>query len=62
MRTNMNEQSPSDIKQTRNGVASDDKSKELNGGQQIADGDVDSKEGRKKSGVASDDKSKGFDA
>ena len=61
MRTNMNEQSPSG-KQTRSGVASDDKSKELNVGQQIADSDVDSKEARNKSGVASDDKSKGFNA
>jgi len=62
MRTNMNEQSPSDTKQTRNGVASDDKSKDLNVEQQIADNDVDSNEARNKSGVASDDKSKGFNA
>jgi hypothetical protein len=58
----MNEQSPSGTKQTRNGVASDDKSKDLNVEQQIADNDVDSNEARNKSGVASDDKSKGFNA
>jgi len=65
MRTdNMNEQGPGETKLTRNGVASDDKSKEpdFSGGHEAPAAETESKTVRQKSGVATDDKSKSFGA
>jgi len=65
MRTdNMNEQGRGETKQTRNGVASDDKSKDpdFSGGLEAPAGETESKTVRQRSGVASDDKSKSFGA
>ena len=61
MRTdNMNEQSPNQPKQTRNGAAVDDKSKDFGGEREAPVADVESTTVRQKSGVTSDDKSKSF--
>jgi len=65
MRTDeINEQGPGETKQTRNGVASDDKSKDpdFSGGLEAPAGETESTTVRQRSGVASDDKSKSFGA